>query len=42
MSATAVSDCVRAIERTGASGNDKARQLAICHGGDVPAERRHR
>jgi hypothetical protein len=28
-------DCVRNVERTGAIPNNKARQIAICHGADV-------
>lgn len=31
----AIRDCVRSVERTGASGNEKAKLLAQCHGGDV-------
>ncbi len=41
-SADAISECVRSVERTGASGSDKARLLAQCHGGDVKPEPRHR
>jgi hypothetical protein len=41
-SADAVRECVRSVERTGASGADKARLLAECHGGDVKPERYYR
>mgnify|MGYP000496930281 CR=1 FL=1 len=41
-SADAISECVRSVERTGASGADKARLLAECHGGDVKPERYYR
>lgn len=38
MTDTALRECVRSVERTGAFPKDKARQIAICHGADVRPE----
>ncbi len=38
MAETTLRDCVRSVERTGAYPNDKARQIAVCHGVDVKPE----
>ncbi|MEO7108449.1 MAG: hypothetical protein ABIZ09_18885, partial [Rhodoferax sp.] len=38
MSETTLRECVRNVDRTGAYANDKARQIAICHGADVKTE----
>ena len=35
MSESAVRDCVRSVERTGAFPKDKVRQVAMCHGANV-------
>ncbi len=38
MSASAIRDCVRSVERTGAFPKDKVRQVAMCHGANVLPE----
>ena len=38
MASTALRECVRSVERTAAYPNDKARQIAVCHGTDVKPE----
>lgn len=38
MSESAIRDCVRSVERTGAFPKDKVRQVAMCHGANVLPE----
>lgn len=38
MTEAALRDCIQSVERTRVFGNDKARQLATCHGADVKPE----
>lgn len=38
MTESTLRDCIQAVERTRVFGNDKARQLATCHGADVKPE----
>ena len=38
MSDNTLRECVRTVDRTAASANDKARQVATCHGADVKPE----